>query len=675
MLLEVGIMFTSYLGVRLYERYYSKPKLTIKNQFNQKNKQYQTKKIVNAARENREVTNLTSYLKISTISIGLAVMRTFYPIVAPLSLAVYIYTTVPFMRHVEKSLFKERKVDVDVLFFMGDTLILATSQYITAAIGLWALFWGQYFVKKAKGHSKKMLLQVFYQQPRQVWVLKNKVEEVEMPLEAVQVGNIVVVNTGEVIPVDGRIVKGIATVDQHALTGESQPVEKELGDQVFAATLMISGRVYIEVEKSGQETNIAKINQMLQHSAEFKPQLQLKGEEWANKATVPMLWMSGVILLTLGPIPTVVFIASHSGVSIRILGSLGTLNHITLASSRGILIKDGRALEKLTQVDTVLFDKTGTLTHEQPKVGKIIICDHHETEHDILRYAAIAERKLTHPIAKAIIKYAQDSHLSLPEIEDSQYQVGYGITVRYQNQIIRVGSLRFMIQEGLTIPEIITTAQVDSHQAGYSLVLVAINHQVSGAIEIQTQVRCEVKKTIQGLRQRGIKLIAIVSGDHQQPTQKLATELGMDDYFYDILPAEKAHIVEQLQKEGKTVCFVGDGINDAVAMKKADVSISLRGATTMATDTAEIILMDGNLSRITHLIDISTNLKTNLRKSLAITLMSGATNLAGAFLFHFSIMTAIIVGHGFFLLGMGNTMLSLKGISNKANKKTDTFDE
>ena len=675
MLLEVGIMFTSYLGVRFYEHYHHQSKLISKNQSHQGDKPCQPEeKMVNVVDENHEVQNLPFYLKIGTISIGLAMIRSFYPIVAPLSLGVYIYTTFPFLRHVEKSLFKKRKVDVDVLFFMGDTLILATSQYITAAVGLWALFWGQYFVKRAKGHSEKMLRQVFYQQPRHVWILNNHVE-VEIPLEAVKAGDIVVVNTGEVIPVDGRIVKGMATIDQHALTGESQPVEKETGDQVFTATLIVSGRVYIEVEKSGQETSIAKINQMLQHSAEFKPQLQLKGEQWANKATLPMLWMSGVILLTLGPIPTVVFIASHSGVSIRILGSLGTLNHITLASSRGILIKDGRALEKLTQVDTVLFDKTGTLTHEQPKVGKIIVCAPHETEHDILRYAAIAERKLSHPIAKAILKYARESHLTLPEIEDSQYQVGYGITVRYQNQTIRVGSLRFMSQEGLTIPELITTAQADSHQEGYSLVLVAIDHQVSGAIEIQTQVRSEVKKTIHGLRQRGIKLIAIVSGDHQQPTQKLATELGMDDYFYDILPAEKAQIVEQLQAKGKTVCFVGDGINDAVAMKKADVSISLRGATTMATDTAEIILMDSNLSRLCHLIDISNNLNTNLRKSLAVTLMSGATNLAGAFLFHFSIMTAIIVGHGFFLLGMGNTMLSLKEISNKADKKTDTVDE
>ena len=657
MLLEVGVMFASYLGIRLYEHYHNPPKA--------KNKPRQGKrhptKAIDVASKNAEIKNSSHYLTISTISIGLAAMRSFYPLIAPLSLGIYIYTAIPFMRHVETTLFKKRKVDVDVLFFMGDILILAISQYVTAAIAFWVLFWGQHFVKKAKGHSQKMLLNVFQQQPQTVWVLKDNVE-VEVPLEAVSLGDIVVVNTGEVISMDGKIVNGMATIDQHALTGESQPVEKTVGDQVFAATLIVSGRICLEVEKSGQETTIAKINQILQQSAEFKSQFQLKGEEWANKGTLPMLWISGLILPILGPTSTFVFIASHSGASIRILGSLGTLNHITLASSKGILIKDGRALEQLNEVDTVLFDKTGTLTHEQPKVGKIIVCAQNQTETDILRYAAIAERKLSHPIAKAIVNQAQASHLTLPDIEDSQYQVGYGLTVRYQNRTIRVGSRRFMIQEGITIPAMIKTAQAKAHDEGHSLVLVAIDNQVSGALEIQAQVRPEVKDLIKGLRQRGIKFIAIVSGDHQQPTQKLAQELGMDDYFYDVLPAQKAQIVEQLQTEGKKVCFIGDGINDAIAMKKANVSISLRGATSIATDAAEIIFMDSSLSRLNDLIEISKNLTKNLKVSLGVTLMFGAINLAGAFLLHFSIMTALIVCNGLFLLGVGNAMLPLKDI-------------
>jgi Cu2+-exporting ATPase len=197
-------------------------------------------------------------------------------------------------------------------------------------------------------------------------------------------------------------------------------------------------------------------------------------------------------------------------------------------------------------------------------------------------------------------------------------------------------------------------------------VLVAVNQRVSGAIKIQAQVRPEVKNMINGLRQRGIKHIAIVSGDHKQPTQKLAEELGMDNYFYEILPENKAKIVEQLQADGKSVCFVGDGINDAIAMKKANVSISLHGATSIATDMAEVILMDGSLSHLCDLFDISKKLENNLRNGVLITIIPGVINLSGFLLFHFTILTSLLVMGTFSTLAIGNAMLPyLMEISDK----------
>jgi Cu2+-exporting ATPase len=378
-----------------------------------------------------------------------------------------------------------------------------------------------------------------------------------------------------------------------------------------------------------------------------------------------MLVMAGVILPLFGPTSTVVFINSHTGSTIRTFASLGTLNHVSIASHKGILVKDGRALEKLNQIDTVLFDKTGTLTDEQPKVIQIIICEEYD-ENEILTYAAAAERKFTHPIAKAILAKAQEFNLTLPNIDDSQYQMGYGITVNLENKVIRVGSVRFIKNEGITIPELIEEAITHSQTESYSLVLVAVNQQVGGAIKIQSQVRPEVKNMINGLRQRGIKHIAIVSGDHKQPTQKLAEELGMDSYFYEILPENKAQIVEQLQTEGKSVCFVGDGINDAIAMKKANVSISLHGASSIATDMAEVILMDGSLSHLCETFDISRNLEKNLQNAVLITLIPGVLNLSGVFLFHFSILTSLLTLGTFSTLAIGNAMLPyLTEISDK----------
>ncbi|EDN69967.1 cation-transporting ATPase [Beggiatoa sp. PS] len=401
-----------------------------------------------------------------------------------------------------------------------------------------------------------------------MWVLKDQVE-MEMPIEAIHVNDIVVINTGEAVPIDGIITEGVAMVDQHALTGESQPSEKGVDDRVFAYTSVVSGRICIKVEKTGKNTTISKIDDILNQTVDFKSTAQLKAEKWSDKIATPMLGIGVFALPILGAINTSAILNTTFGDRLRIVAPVGILNHINLAFHQGILIKDGRAMESLSQVDTVLFDKTGTLTEEEPQVGKIILCSGDYKENDLLMYTAAAEGKLTHPIAKALFNRAKELNLNLPNIEDSQYQIGLGITVSMEDKTIKVGSHRFMTMAGIAIPEKIEKAMLDSHGNGHSLIIVAINNEIKGAIEIQPSVRFEVKQIISGLRQRGIKYIAIVSGDHKQPTQKLAKSLGMDNYFYDILPEKKAQIVEQLQKEGKVVCFVGDGINDAIAIKKS----------------------------------------------------------------------------------------------------------
>ncbi|MEK8019099.1 MAG: heavy metal translocating P-type ATPase [Candidatus Parabeggiatoa sp.] len=665
MILEIGILLTSYIGIRISEKYNHKKKSTSLKQIKPKALKKQSKEIVvnNVEKQHQH------YLKFSVVSMGLGALRQFvHPVLAPifypnlvlLSFCFYLYTTLPYMRQVEKTLIKQRKVDVDVFFFTADMITLGINQYFVAASTTLLYHHGQYMVKKLKNDSENRLINVFNQQSHSVWMLKDNVE-IEVPLEKIKVNDIIVVQTGERVPVDGLIIEGMATIDQHALTGESQPVEKEVGTQVFASTFLVTGKIYVKVEKAGQDTTIAQIGQILIDSADFKSQIQLKGEQWANKATFPMLVLSGFLLPILGPTNTVVFMYSHIGNRIRVLAPLGTLSHISLASHKGILIKDGRVLEELSKVDTILFDKTGTLTHEEPDIRQIIVCNNYQEE-EILTYAAAAECKLTHPIAKAILKKAKDAGITLPKIEDSKYQLGYGITVNLDDKVIRVGSVRFLSQEKIVFSETLKTAIEQSQKNGYSIVVVAVNHQAVGVIELQTSVRTEIKPIMTGLRQQGIKFMAIVSGDHQQPTQKLAEDLGMDSYFYEVLPQHKAEIVEQLQKEGKSVCFIGDGINDTIAMKKANVSISLQGATSIATDTAEIVLMDGSLSHLVQLFDLSKRLEANLQKSLALTLAPGISSLSSAFFLHFNIMTSLLIIMIFVSLGIRNAVLPLREI-------------
>jgi Cu2+-exporting ATPase len=594
--------------------------------------------------------------KVSLFSFGVSTLRQFvsYPPLAFLNIGLYMYNF-SYMREAEQALIQKRQfVNINV-FYAGIFLsCIATNQYLVA--GYWDVFYfyATKLKRKLEDKSKNMLLNVFEQQPRSAWVLKNQVE-VEMPLEAIQVNDIVIVSAGEVVPIDGIIINGIATLDQHTLTGESQPAEKEVGDRVFAATVVITGRIEVKVEKAGKDTTVAKVGHILNNTIDYKTTIQLKGEEWANKGLLPQLGITGLALVTVNPIVAMAILNTNFGYRVQMLAYLQTINHLNLVSQQGILIKDGRSLELLTQIDTILFDKTGTLTKDEPMVGRIIVC-HSYQEDELLTYAAAAERKLTHPIAKAIFNKAVASQLTLPEVADSDYKMGYGLTVNIEGKIIQIGSVRFMNLEGITIPTQIVEEMASSHNQGYSLVMVAIDKQLCGAIEIQPTIRPEVKQVINSLRQSGIKHLAIVSGDHKQPTQSMAEELGMDNYFYEVMPENKANIVEELQKQGHSVCFIGDGINDAIAMKKAHVSISLRGASSIATDVAQIVLMDGSLSHLDELFKIANNLDTRLKRSLIIGVMPTPIVIVGGFLFHLGMISSVIINNIALFSGVGYAM-------------------
>jgi Cu2+-exporting ATPase len=315
-----------------------------------------------------------------------------------------------------------------------------------------------------------------------------------------------------------------------------------------------------------------------------------------------------------------------------------------LCSQRGVLVKDGRALDLLCEIDTVLFDKTGTLTRERPEVGRIIATNGYAAV-DILRYAAAAEHRFHHPIARAILQRAAEEELDVPPIDTAQYKVGHGITVGVEGRTIRVGSRRFMEMEGVALtPEVADALEV-AHREGHSMVMVAVDDALGGALELRASVRPEVPEIIKGLRARGIRHIAIISGDHEAPTRKLASELGIDRYFAQVLPTQKADYVDKLQKEGRKVCFVGDGINDAIALKKANVSISLRGATSIATDTAHVVFMEPGLGKLCELRDIATELQRNVRISWGLILAPNILCIVGVFTLGFGIAASVLTNN------------------------------
>ncbi len=565
-------------------------------------------------------------LPLSTLTTGLSLV----PGLGLYTVPLILYTGWPIFKRAGKAL-KKKKVKVDILDTAVIGSCLAFRQYGAAAFMVWILDVADVLLNKTSQQSKNLLEAAFGEQARFAWILKGK-REVQVPVEKLNPGDTVIVSTGENIPVDGKVIQGDGMVDQHMLTGESALVEKKLNDEVFASTVVLGGKLYVRVEKAGKETTTAKIVQIIKESAEYKPKVMSFGERMADKAVLPTLGLAGLGMTTGGPQSLMAILNADFGTGIRVAAPTAVLAHLALAARSGIVIKKGAVLETFQEIDTFLFDKTGTLTREIPEIANIIPAQKGFAEEQILAYAASAEQRFSHPIAKAIFEKAKQLKLKIPKRDESKYCVGFGIYSVINGDNVKVGSLRFMEKERITIPLLFEERLSEIHNQGKSAILVAINDRLAGAIEFRSSHRPEAYDTIQRLKQRGVKNLVLISGDHEAATRDVAQKLGIDYYFSEVLPQDKANYVRELQKGGAKVAMVGDGINDGAALSLADVSISLKGASAVAIDAADVVFMDGNLTKLDQLYDISTHLKRNLNRSLKLIVVPNALCITGALL-------------------------------------------
>ncbi|MCB0069960.1 MAG: heavy metal translocating P-type ATPase [Caldilineaceae bacterium] len=599
---------------------------------------------------------------------------------APLSMPIHFLAVVPLAVYVMRDIYRraymqltqERRLTFTTLVAVNQTLIWLGGFYTLGGVILILSTMGQKISYINEVRSRTQMVNIFGKLPHHVWILQNGVE-IEIPFDQLQAGDVLIIHAGQMIPIDGVIIDGYASIDQHRLTGESQPAEKAVGDDVLASTVVLAGRIQIRVEKTGEATVAAQIGDMLEKTASYQMAITSKAAQMADRSVAPTLAVAGLAGLLIGPAGAVAITSTMFGLNLWISGPLALRNFLTVATRRSILIKDGRSLDLLTEIDTVVFDKTGTLTLDQPHVTHIhTFAD--LTAQDVLRYAAAAEHRQTHPIARAILAHAEDAQINLPAIDETRYEMGYGLQAEIEGKTIRVGSDRFMTLKEIPLSPEVARLQESSHTLGHSLVMVAMDDQLIGAVELEPTLRPEAKDVIEQLRQRNLDFY-IISGDQEGPTQALAQKLGIDNYFANTLPENKAKLVEQLQQEGRAVCFVGDGINDSIALKKANVSISLRGSTTVAMDTAQIVLMDTTLEQLPLLFDLAHEMDSNLKLTHALAVIPGAGIWASVFLFHLGILGATLVFEASLWAGIANAMRPLlKYRENDADAAAATLD-
>lgn len=590
-----------------------------------------------------------------------------FPIAGPIMGLVVMGANKPTFDAAYTRTVKDRKLGCDFLDSIVLVGCLATNHIFGMALIGFCLSLGRQLLKKTREDSQKLLRSAFSKQPRFAWQVVDG-QEVEVTVDALKPGDTIAVHAGDMLPVDGVVESGLGLVDQHTLTGESAPVEKSRGDEVFATTMLMSGEIRVTVQKAGSETTSAKIGEILENTAAYKMSSQSRGEELSDRAVIPTLALGGVGFATLGLPGGVAILNSECGTGIRMAAPLGVLSSLTLCATKGILVKDGRALENIHQVDTVLFDKTGTLTREIPEICKIHSTRGMPTD-ELIRLAAIAEQKFTHPIAQAIVDEARNRNIEIPAPETSDYRIGFGVQVITGGKTVRVGSPRYMESEGLEVPGKLAQRVKDCGRFGHTMVMVAVDSHVSGGIELRATSRPEAFAAIEQLRSLGIRDMAVISGDRKEPTRHLAESLGLDRYFAEVLPQDKSSYVKKLQAEGRKVCFIGDGVNDAIALKTADVSISLRGASAIATDSAQVILLEENLSRVPELFEVSKLLQNNVRRSWHMIVAPNVLCVLGVFTMGFSVFHSVLTNNVAALGALANGMLPLQKASRIRNQK------
>jgi Cd2+/Zn2+-exporting ATPase len=442
-------------------------------------------------------------------------------------------------------------------------------------------------------------------------VLRQEGRDVEVAIEAVRSGDRVLVRPGGRIPVDGLVQAGSAAIDQSAITGESIPVDVGAGDHVYAGTLCASGSIDVVVEQLGQETTLGHMVELVKQARSTQAPVQRVASKYAQYLT-PLAIAIAVVtyFVTRDVTRAITVLIVFCPCSLVLATPTAVVAAIGNAARRGVLVKHGPAMEQIGKVDVIALDKTGTVTLGEPRVQQTVSLNG-MTPSEILALAACAERSSEHPLARAIVEAAHEAGLEVGVPEEFESLPGHGVCARVQGRVIAIGQ-RMLEQLRIPIAGKAQAQITDLQAVGSTVVPVAIDEDLAGLLVIVDTVRAESRQAVASLKALGVAEAVLISGDNQAVADAVGQSLGVDRAYGEILPEGKLALIRELQAEGRTVAFVGDGVNDAPALAAADVGIAMGViGTNVAMETADVVLLTDHLERLPYLIDLSrVSLKT-----------------------------------------------------------------
>ena len=495
-------------------------------------------------------------------------------------------------------------LNVDTLVSVAAISAAAVGAYREAAAVLFIMILGESLEGLTVGKARKAIASLIQLSPKTAWVRRNG-SEVQVPIEEVQVNEVVIVKPGERIPVDGRIISGCGSVNQSTLTGESIPVEKGIGDKVYCGTFNEAGSCELEATQVADDTKLAHIKRLIIEAQAEKSPTQRVMDRFARYFIPAILVIAFFTYLFTGEITRAITILIVACPCALVLGApTAVVAAIGNAARNGILIKGGGYLEQMGRMKTLLLDKTGTLTKGKPQVSEISAFDG-GNEKELLYWAAIAEKRSEHPLGKAVSEKAENLGLAIPHPHAFENFRGKGVKAQWDSKTIIVGRAELLKDEGIDLPEPARQFVQAKESEGMTSLLVTVNRRPLGTILISDALRDDARATVDKIKGEGVSEIWILTGDNEKVAAKIAKELGVS-YEAGLYPEGKVQHVKEWKRKGRVVAMVGDGVNDAPALAAADIGIAMGAVgTDVAIETADIALMTDELLKLPGVIRLS----------------------------------------------------------------------
>lgn len=546
---------------------------------------------------------------------------------APIRAVITVASFLPFLRAALREL-SHARLTVPVLDASAIGISFVKRDFNTAAQTMFLLNVGELLEDYTRAMSENELINSLLDVPDKAQKVEGDTETTVSAAELVT-GDLVAVRTGMSICIDGVVEQGTAMVNQATLTGEPLAVERTVGDDVFAGTVVEDGDILVRVRANTSQTKLRSIVSLVEAADSLKSEGQSRMENLANKIVPWNFLLAGIVALTTRSIvKTSAALMVDYSCALKLTGSIAVMTAMSNAAKAGVMVKGAKYFEAFAKADTIVFDKTGTLTEAQPKLTRVLSTDGW-TEEEVLRFAACLEEHFPHPVARAVVNAAQKRGLEHRERHAAvEYIVAHGIASSLEGKRVVIGSKHFVFEDENAHLDSDAIARVEAEMEGLSPLYLAVDGEVVGVLGIEDPLKAGVKEAIAQLHELGFKHIVMLTGDSERTAARIAAEAGVDEFHADLLPEDKYAYVDRIKTGGRHVAMVGDGVNDSPALGRADVGLAMGGGSDIAKEVADIILSDTDLQAVVRLRTMSQGLVDRLNGSYNKVMVTNSALLA-----------------------------------------------